>query len=103
VLVRVREGSIVRYRCHTGHAFSLETLLAEVNEEIDSTLWAALRAIEERILLLEELAQLAQARGEFEAERDLLERAAITGRRVHAIRDLVLEHTPFDAGGGEHR
>jgi two-component system, chemotaxis family, protein-glutamate methylesterase/glutaminase len=27
VLVRIREGSITRFRCHTGHAFSLQTLL----------------------------------------------------------------------------
>lgn len=26
VLVKIKEGPIVRYRCHTGHAFSLQTL-----------------------------------------------------------------------------
>jgi two-component system, chemotaxis family, protein-glutamate methylesterase/glutaminase len=97
VLVRIRQGMIVRYRCHTGHAFSLETLLAEVNEEIDGTLWGALRALEERILLLEELAELARSRGELDSRRELVERAAATGRRVQVIRELVLEHTAVDA------
>ena len=36
ILVRIREHSIVRYRCHTGHAYSLETLLAAVNEGLRS-------------------------------------------------------------------
>lgn len=31
VLVQIEEGPIVRFRCHTGHAFSLMTLLAEVS------------------------------------------------------------------------
>ncbi len=97
VLVRIKEGLIVRYRCHTGHAFSIETLLAEVNEEIDVTLWGALRALEERILLLEELAEGAHARGEPASERELIERVAATGRGVQVLRELVLEHAPIDA------
>jgi two-component system chemotaxis response regulator CheB len=102
VLVRIRESSIVRYRCHTGHAYSLETLLAEVSEKIDQTLWAALRAIEERILLLEEMAELACSRAESSSETRLLEIAAATARRAQVIRDLVLEHTAApDAPGDE--
>lgn len=99
VLVRIREDSIVRYRCHTGHAFSLETLLAAVNEEIDVTLWATLRAIEERILLLEEMADLARARDELAPERQLRERAAATGGRAQVIRELVLDHSVENAAG----
>jgi two-component system chemotaxis response regulator CheB len=96
VLVRLREGLNVRYRCHTGHAYSLETLLAEVNEEIDTTLWGALRALEERILLLQELGEVAQSRGELASERELLERATATDRRAQVIRELVLEHVGVD-------
>ena len=55
VLVQIEEGSIVRFRCHTGHAFSLMTLLAEVNESIDTGLWDTLRAIEERVMLLRQM------------------------------------------------
>jgi two-component system chemotaxis response regulator CheB len=97
ILVRIREHSIVRYRCHTGHAYSLETLLAAVNEEIDATLWAALRAIEERILLLGEMADLAHARDELAPEKKLRERAAETGQRAQVIRELVLDHSVEDA------
>lgn len=51
-LAEINEGPIVRFRCHTGHAFSPRTLLADVNEAIDHGLWDTLRAVEERILLL---------------------------------------------------
>lgn len=55
VLVRIQEGSILRYRCHTGHAFSLQTLLAQLDEEFGTSLDSVLRVIHERIFLLQEL------------------------------------------------
>jgi two-component system chemotaxis response regulator CheB len=63
VLIQIEEGSITRYRCHTGHAFSIQTLFAQVNEEIDDTLVAAQRALNERILLLAQLERQARAAG----------------------------------------
>src|SRR5204863_4055598 len=64
VLVQIEEGSIVRFRCHTGHAFSLKSLLAEVNESIDNGLWDTMRAIEERIMLLRQMAAIALRTGD---------------------------------------
>jgi len=95
VLVRIQEGPIVRYRCHTGHAFSLQTLLAEVNEEIDATLWNAVRAIEERILLLRELEQLAQERQDRATAQQYAAQAQTTAQHVQQIRQLVLSHSLF--------
>jgi two-component system chemotaxis response regulator CheB len=59
VLVQIEQGSIVRFRCHTGHSFSLKTLLAQTNREIQSKLWDTVRAIEERIMLMRQMAQLS--------------------------------------------
>lgn len=96
VLVRIREGSLIRYRCHTGHAFSLETLLVEVNEEIDQTLWAALRALEERILLLRELEEAAGTRGDDVAAARYAGEGNGTAERAQRIREMVLAHKPLD-------
>lgn len=63
VLVQIEEGPIVRFRCHTGHAFSAMTLLSEISLAVDNGLWATIRALEERQLLLEQLSQLSSARG----------------------------------------
>ena len=48
VLWQMKHGAMPRYRCHTGHAFSQEALLAQQNEKIEETLWVALRMFEER-------------------------------------------------------
>jgi two-component system chemotaxis response regulator CheB len=62
-LVEIREGSIVRYRCHTGHSFSFRTLLEETEVAIEKSLWNTIRAIEERSFLLRTLEQDSRARG----------------------------------------
>ena len=77
-LVEIHEGSIVRYRCHTGHAYSLQTLLAETEGDIEKALWNAVRAIEERSFLLRAMEQRARDGGDIaladkrgaEAKRD---------------------------------
>lgn len=76
VLVQIEQGSIVRFRCHTGHSFSLQTLLAQTNRAIQSQLWDTVRTIEERILLMRQLAQLApdaETTRHYQAEADKTE------------------------------
>jgi len=45
-----------RLRCHTGHGFSLRTLQDTLAEAADESLWNARRALQERLLLLREMA-----------------------------------------------
>lgn len=52
VLWQIAEGQFLRYRCHTGHAFTSAALLAIQSEKIEETLWTALRMFEERQNLL---------------------------------------------------
>jgi two-component system, chemotaxis family, protein-glutamate methylesterase/glutaminase len=52
VLWKMAEGKFLRYRCHTGHAFTSAVLLAQQTAKIEETLWVALRMFEERRNLL---------------------------------------------------
>ncbi|RAU19437.1 chemotaxis protein CheB [Nitrincola tibetensis] len=52
VLWQMKEGELLRYRCHTGHAFTASVLLAQQTVKIEETLWVALRMFEERQNLL---------------------------------------------------
>lgn len=47
-LWEIEEGSIVHYQCRVGHAFSPSNLIAAQVDEVESLLWASLRAMEER-------------------------------------------------------
>ncbi len=52
VLWQMAEGTLLRYRCHTGHAFTFSALLTQQTVKIEETLWVALRMFEERQNLL---------------------------------------------------
>ncbi|MBA3597019.1 MAG: chemotaxis protein CheB [Methylibium sp.] len=44
-----------RFRCHTGHAFTIRTLQDTLATTSDESLWSARRALQERLLLLREM------------------------------------------------
>ncbi|MFJ7281254.1 hypothetical protein [Pseudomonas sp. NPDC099000] len=91
VLVQIEEGSIVRFPCHTGHAFSMKSLICEVNEAIDTGLWDTLRAVEERILLLRQMAEQATAVGAAGDSTECSRQADLAEKRLKPLRALVLD------------
>lgn len=48
VLWEMAQPKVHRYRCHVGHAFTGDALLATQSEKIEETLWITLRMLEER-------------------------------------------------------
>jgi two-component system chemotaxis response regulator CheB len=90
VLLQVKgegEGQ-ARFRCHTGHAYSIESLLSEMQEKTEDSLWSAIRALEEHVLLLRHLAE--HVSGEPEAARQLKERADQAQQHAQLVRRAVL-------------
>jgi two-component system, chemotaxis family, protein-glutamate methylesterase/glutaminase len=48
----IQEGQLSRFRCHTGHAFSRNTLLVKLSESLEEDLWTVHRALKEKADLL---------------------------------------------------
>jgi len=97
VLVQIEEGRFLRFRCHTGHAYSLKSLLTEVNDAVDVSLWSTVRAIEERILILKQLADLADRNNQPEKAARLRAKAEQAEEKCQPLRDLVLDADFFAA------
>jgi two-component system chemotaxis response regulator CheB len=55
-LWEINDGSMLRYRCHVGHAFSAESVLAGRAAEVDKMLESLLRSHQERAVLVRRLA-----------------------------------------------
>lgn len=59
-LYEMQDDNLVRFRCQTGHAYSLETLENQQAEQVEAALWAALRALEEKAELYRRIARRGQ-------------------------------------------
>ena len=92
VLMRMSEGGVATFRCHTGHAFSFDTLLATASEHTDEMLWNALRSVEEVILLLQQAAHAARERRDLAAAEDADRRVAEVHQRAELLRAVVTQH-----------
>lgn len=77
---------LTRYRCHTGHAFSMDGLVTEQARALEATLWAAVRALDESEMLARRLA----ARADADLERRLEEKAESMKQRAERIRQMLL-------------
>lgn len=87
ILVQIEEGPITRFRCHTGHSYSLQTLLVEVDRSIQARLWEGVRLVEERILLLRQMAAQASE----DAKQGLDAEADDSVARLEPLRALALD------------
>ena len=78
-----------RFRCHTGHGYTLRALQHAQATATDEALWGALRALQEKHLLLQSLAESHRSAGDVaEAER-LHDEAERTAEHGGTLRRLI--------------
>lgn len=90
-LVALQEGSIKRYRCHTGHAFSSTSLLSEVTKKVEEDLWNTVRGLEETVILLEKSGLEQEEKGHRKEADRLYDKAREVRGRAARIRELIFE------------
>ena len=69
VLSEVRDSTLLRFRCQTGHRYSPQSVVAHQKDALDHALAAALTAVNERGLVLRRLAEEARSRRDAPAAR----------------------------------
>ena len=91
VLLQLKEGSNLRFRCHTGHAYSIETLLAEFGEKTETVLWNVVRSLDETVLLLRRMAEQLDQHEHKPAADALREKALRAQAQADVVRNAVLQ------------
>ena len=81
-----------RFRCHTGHAYSQQSLVADLKERKQEALWNALRAMQEEMLLLRHLAEAQHHDVDSVLAQELLKRADEAQRHIDSVRRALLQH-----------
>lgn len=94
VLLEIEEGGRVRFRCHTGHAYSVESLLAATRKGIEEAMGVAQRALEEGSLLMHRIATQLKADSHEEVSARMLEASERAKRRAEAVGELMREADP---------
>jgi two-component system chemotaxis response regulator CheB len=89
VLTLLKEGRIVRFRCHTGHAFSASTLLHETSEIVEAKLWDGVRALDEIVMLLNGLGESLARAGDTRSAEQCFDKAREAHERAQAIREVT--------------
>ena len=63
VLWEADDGGFFHYRCHVGHAYTEDSMLAAQAEGLEAALWSAVRVLEEKAELARHLACRSRRRG----------------------------------------
>jgi two-component system chemotaxis response regulator CheB len=92
VLLQLKEGNNMRFRCHTGHAYSVDTLLAEFTDRTEESLWNTIRSIEEGIILMRHLASHFSEHKQDESAEVLLKKAQQAQQRAELVRQALMRH-----------
>ncbi len=98
-LWELRDGELIRYRCHVGHSYTAETLLDHQAQRLEAAMYTALRALEEYAELRRRMALRAE-QGRFPSNAARYVRHAEDAEaKAKLIRDLLTASQVVNASG----
>ena len=89
-LWELKTGHLLHYRCHVGHAYTADALLAGQSGAVEEALWTALRTLEESAALRRRLAGDARLRKQDHLATSFEHRAEQMEDRAGVIREVLL-------------
>src|SRR5258708_21803984 len=98
VLWELRNGNLLRFRCHTGHSYTPEGLRLGQQEALDEALWTALRSLEESAALSRRLANRVGAANSPRGAHQFVDRAQEYERQAATVRGLISSPVTDDVG-----
>jgi two-component system chemotaxis response regulator CheB len=89
VLLHVKNTNPLRFRCYTGHAYSVASLVAAVDDDVEASGWTAVRSLEQGAMLLRHLTTVHAGQLEADDARRLAQHAAETHGQAEKIRSVL--------------
>ncbi len=83
------ENGVTRLTCSVGHAYSPESFAAEHGRELERALWTATRTLDDRVVLLERLAERARSSGQLRTAERFERQARATRDHAAVIRQSM--------------
>src|SRR5262245_14129051 len=89
-LWELKDGDLVRFQCHVGHAYSPESLISAQSDGLEAALWTALRALEESSALRKRMADHARQKGMAAIAEAYEEHAQQSEARAQVVRRILV-------------
>lgn len=90
-LWELNEARPLRYRCHTGHAFSAQSLEYAQAQNAEHSLWNSVRALHEKEMLLRRVALVARGQGDHAQARSAEEQAQRAREQADRLTKMIEE------------
>ena len=85
----INNSNPLRFRCHTGHAYTAQSMLQHQTAATEQAVWAAVRALHERYTLLKRLADGAKQNGFNKQAQEYEASAETAAEHAEALRQLI--------------
>lgn len=87
----IEEDGQERFRCHVGHAYSVEALSSGQSTLVEEAMWSATRALEEKAMLSRRLADRLRSRGIMRGASTHDENAQRLERQAKLLREVIMQ------------
>jgi two-component system chemotaxis response regulator CheB len=91
VLSERNEAGMTQWACRVGHRYSPETLMDAQSDGVEAAMWAAIRALRDREILLRRMADRAQSRGERRSAHSFRRRAEFSDEQARLVRSALTQ------------
>lgn len=91
-LTKLIEGNLIRFRCHTGHSYTISALLSELTESVESIMTQAMRGLEETNMLLNHLGDYFEDFKKKEVAELFYQKAKDADKQARIIHDSIFKH-----------
>jgi two-component system chemotaxis response regulator CheB len=91
VLYEIDDNNLTRFRCRTGHGYSVETMMAEQADALEQALYVALNTLEENMVMVRRLHNAAVGRGQPLLAKRFATRLQEAEQRADVIRRVLLQ------------
>jgi two-component system chemotaxis response regulator CheB len=91
VLYLHEQDAITKLKCHIGHSYSIRDLLMKQVEEVEKSLWVAIRALEQRKSMLDSLAAKYHKTGNNRTAKEYEERGTELNSHIDTLKKVITE------------
>ena len=88
-LTQFEEGNLIRFRCHTGHAHTADSLLASIKDNVEKSMWEVMRGIEESNLLLQRMSSKMKLSGQLQTAEEFIAQARILQQQAVEVQKII--------------